>query len=135
MQMNTIKNYIIAITAMLTVGTMFSACDKLGGDNAINEVLPGTWSFSYTTSEEMDVEFEYELIIFHADGNCAITYDGGEETGTYRAGDATVLIDALNLEEPMLWRVISFSPYLIVAEYDFESKGQAITATITLEKV
>ena len=133
--MNTVKKLLIALIAMLATDTTFTACDKLGGDNAINEVLPGTWSFSYTTSEEMDVEFEYELIIFQADGNCAITYDGGEETGTYRAGDATVLIDALNLDEPMLWRVISFSPYQIVAEYDFESKGHTITATITLEKV
>ena len=133
--MKAIKKLIVAIVAMLATGTSFTACDELGGDNAINEVLPGTWSFSYTTSEEIDVEFEYELIKFQTDGHCAITYDGGEETGTYRAGDATVVIDAQNLGKPMLWRVISFSPYQIVAEYDFDSKGQTVTATITLEKV
>jgi len=123
--------------ALLTIALSLTACEELGGDDAISEVLPGHWAFSYTTSEELDLEFEYDMIIFNADGTCAITSESEEQYGTFRASDAVVVIEAEHTPngQPMLWKILSFSPYQIIAEYDYEDNGQRVTATINLEKV
>lgn len=131
------RKFLLGLFTLLTLGFCLMACEELGGDDAISEVMPGNWAFSYTTSEELDLEFEYELIVFNADGTCSITSDEGEMSGTYRASDAVVVIDAERTpnDRPMLWKILSFSPYQIVAEYEFEINGQSVTATIRLEKV
>jgi hypothetical protein len=129
------KRYMARLLTVLLVAWGTAACDELGGDNAINEVLPGTWTFSYETTDEIELEFEYELIVFNSDGTCSISYDGGAELGYYRAGDVTVVIEADKAKDPMVWKVLSFSPYQIVAEYEFDMNGRSVLATITLEKV
>lgn len=129
--------FLLGLVTLLTAGLGLTACEKLGGNDAIREVLPGQWSFSYTTSEELDLEFEYELVVFQTDGSCSINSETEELNGTYRASDDVVVIDADHTpnDKPMLWKILSFSPYRIVAEYEFEDNGQSVTATIYLEKV
>ena len=137
------------------------SCDKLddGGDEAINEVLVGTWSFSYELQSEDDVDlsFSYEQVIFRSDGTCAITYpdglkpvldaDGNETgeyeqaysalTGIYRASNAVIRIESSDVggeERVMLWVIQSFSEKRLTANYDFELDSQPVRAVVTLEK-
>ena len=126
-------------TLMVALLLPLTACDKLENGTAINEALPGKWSFSYTTSEEIDFSLSYEFLLFNADGTCAITYPDGQIEGRYRASDAVIRIEAAldnGKEDTYLWRVLSMSPYRIVTEYDYEeSESHKITLTLTLDKV
>lgn len=154
------RNRIIA--PLLAFLLLLAACDKLddSGDGAINSVLPGTWSFSYELQSDDDtgLAFEYEKVIFGADGTCAITYldhdepvldaDGNDTGqyvhvyealhGTYRASNAVIRIDSSEAdgqERTMLWAVRSFSDERIVADFDFDLDGQHVRAVVTLERV
>jgi len=118
---------------------LLSGCDKLddSGD-AISEILPGTWLFSYDLQSDEDpgLMFSYDQVIFTDDGNCVITYPGGQMDGTYRANGSVIRIDGIINGEThtMLWRVRSFARKKIVAEYDFELGRQHITAIVTLDR-
>jgi len=125
---------VMVLTALLTVG----GCEKLSRDgDAIMEVLPGKWAFTYETSENLGMEFNYDYVVFTADGHCAITFEGGQDEGTYRASDDAIAIDTGESLDGriMLWRVNSFSPYEVEAIYTFDWNGGTATATIWLEKV
>ncbi len=127
------KIHILLLSLLLLTG-----CEELSHDgNAIMEVLPGKWAFTYETSENLGMAFNYEYVVFQADGRCAITFEGGQDEGTYRASDDAIAIDAgesLN-GRVMLWRVSSFSPYQVTATYTFDWQGATTSATIWLEKV
>lgn len=115
-----------------------TACEELSQDDGvIREVLPGTWSFTYAADGDLGMELNYKLIIFNANGTCSITYDDGQLDGTYRTGDALIRIDSPDLGEDraLLWRLVSFSPYEVIATYLYEAGGQTITVTVTLTKV
>ena len=116
-----------------------AACDKLEDSDVTGETLVGRWAFSYKTSEPVDYELAYKQIVFNADGTCALTYDGGQLTGTYRASEAVIKIEGVldnGRQELMLWRVLSMSPYRIVTEYDLElNDDRSITLTVTLDKL
>lgn len=129
----------VALTALLlSVIPFVTACDELDRDgDAILEVLPGKWAFTYETSENLGMEFNYEYVVFNSDGRCAITFPGGQDEGTYRASDDAIAIDTGETLDGriMLWRVDSFSPYEVTATYTFDWQGTTATATIWLEKV
>lgn len=122
---------------LLFASALLSACERLGGNEAINAVICGTYTFTYETSEPLDMDFDYEYVVFRPDGTCALTYEDGELSGTYRAGDAAIVIEGEGTPDgkPMLWRVVSFSPYDILADYTFDNNGLPVTAVIKLEKL
>lgn len=115
-----------------------TACDKLEDSDVINETLPGTWTFSYKASEQLDFEMSFQCVIFRQDGTCSLTYTDGHEDGTYRASNAAIKIDA-NIDGELktyLWRVVEMSPYRVVAEYAHQMQGgREIMLTVTLEKL
>jgi len=118
---------------------LISGCDKLDDSgNAIAGVLPGTWLFSYELQSEQDtgLAFEYETVVFRPDATCTITYPDGQMDGTYRASGSVIRIDgSINGEaRSMLWRILSFSPKQVVAEYEFEWGDQSIMAVVTLDR-
>ena len=79
-----------------------------------------------------------EDVIFNTDGTCAITYTTGEMTGTYRASQDLIRIDAIADGEAhtMLWRVLSMSPSKIVAEYEHSfSNERKVKMTVTLNRL
>jgi hypothetical protein len=134
--MQTTQRFLSTI-AIVIVGLLLAACDKLEDGNAINEILPGMWGVSYTMSEEMDVSYDIDHLTFGDDGQCTIVSGEESMTGTYRASDAVIRIDYSynNEERTMLWRVLSMSPYKIVTEYDFDTGKQTVTATVTLDRI
>lgn len=120
-------------------GTL-TGCDKLSDDDdAVAELLPGTWAFSYEllSAEETGLSFTYDHVIFRKDNTVTITYPGGQMDGTYRAGSAEIRIEG-NLgdgqERLMHWVIQSFSDKRIKAEYKFEFNKQAVTALVTLDR-
>ena len=131
-------------TTLLSAATLASTaalltlagCEELSSDEAIGEGIQGTWTFSYDTSEELDMEFSYEHVIFRTDGTCALTYPDGQLEGTYRASEAVIAIDSEEFpnKEPMLWRITEFSPYAIVAQYILERGEGSVLITIRLER-
>jgi len=131
-----IRIAVLSVTYLIIL-SLISACDKLENGNAINEILPGLWAFSYQTDEELDVTIDYDNVMFANDGTCSISSANEILTGTYRASDAVIRID-YNLsgeERTMLWRIVSMSPYKIVSTYNFDYQQQNVNATVTLDRI
>ena len=124
---------------LLGLSLLAVGCDKLDdGDDAIMGVLPGTWLFSYELLSEVEtgLNFQYDRVVFRADGTCSITYPDGSMEGTYRAGSSVIRIEGESGGEQrtMLWRVKSFTKKQVVAEYEFEYDEQSVTAIVTLDR-
>ena len=132
--------YIFSIVSIVLIAGITVSCDKLSDDdNAIAELLPGTWAFSYELQSEEDtgLSFSYDHVIFRQDGTIAITYPGGEIGGTYRAGSTEIRIEGTlddGEERLMHWIILSFSDKQVKAEYKFELAGQTVTAFVTLDR-
>lgn len=128
---------VLAVVALLAM-LLNMACDELSKeDGGISEVVQGTWSFTYEIKGDLGLAFSYEHVIFNADGTCAITYPDGALHGTYQAGNGFIRIDSdetLNAK-PMMWRILSFAPYRVSAEYILELEDRDVLITICLEKV
>ena len=118
---------------------IITACDKLEDSDVTGEALIGRWAFSYKVSQPIDYELAYQHIIFQADGSCVLTYDGGQLSGTYRASEAVIRIEGTldnGRQQLMVWRVLSMSPYRVVAEYEHElSDERYVTFIVTLDKL
>ena len=127
------------LTLIITMMSLvLIACEELSQDDGVvRQVLPGTWSFTYEADGELDIALNYQLVIFRDDNTCSITYDDGQLDGTYRTGDALIRIESPDLGEdrPLLWRLVSFSPYEVVATYLYDAAAQPVTVTVTLTKV
>lgn len=137
--MKTIRDIFLLLSMLLMTGTL-TGCDKLSDDDdAVAELLPGTWAFSYEllSAEETGLSFTYDHVIFRKDNTVTITYPGGQMDGTYRAGSAEIRIEG-NLgdgqERLMHWVIQSFSDKRIKAEYKFEFNKQTVTALVTLDR-
>ena len=137
--MKTIRDIFLLLSMLLMTGTL-TGCDKLSDDDdAVAELLPGTWAFSYEllSAEETGLSFTYDHVIFRKDNTVTITYPGGQMDGTYRAGSAEIRIEG-NLgdgqERLMHWVIQSFSDKRIKAEYKFEFNEQTVTALVTLDR-
>lgn len=129
----------IAALLMLMLGMVLVGCDKLEDSDMTAETLPGKWSFNYHTSEELPYVLAYQFVVFNADGTCALTYSDGQLEGTYRASNAVIRIETTTddgQERTLLWKVLSMSPYKIVAEYTHRfNNDREVTMTVTLDKV
>ena len=125
---------------MLLMSVVLSGCDKLSDDDdAVTELLPGTWAFSYELQSEEDtgLSFSYDHVIFRQDGTVTITYPDGQIDGTYRAGSAEIRIEGQlddGQDRLMHWVIQSFSNQQIKAEYKFEFGEQMVTALVTLDR-
>ena len=125
---------------MMLISVALSSCDKLSDDDdAVAELLPGTWAFSYELLSEEDtgLSFSYDHVIFRQDGTVSITYPGGQIDGTYRAGSAEIRIEGQlddGQDRLMHWVILSFSNKQIKAEYKFEFGEQMVTALVTLDR-
>ena len=125
---------------MVLMAGMLTGCDKLSDDDdAIVELLPGTWAFSYELLSEEDtgLSFSYDHVIFRKDNTVTITYPDGQIDGTYRAGSAEIRIEGDlgdDLERMMHWVILAFSDKQIKAEYKFEFGEQTVTALVTLDR-
>lgn len=135
-----IKRYIfLLLSMMLMIGSLMS-CDKLSDDDdAIVDLLPGTWAFSYEllSEHETGLSFNYDHVIFRNDSTVTITYPDGQMDGKYRAGSAEIRIEgklADGQDRLMHWVIQSFSNKQIKAEYKFEYNEQAVTALVTLDR-
>ena len=98
------------------MASLLTGCDKLSDDDdAVAELLPGTWTFSYElqSEEETGLSFNYDHVIFRTDSTVTITYPGGQLDGKYRAGSSNKQIKA---------------------EYKFEYNEQSVTALVTLDR-
>ena len=87
---------IFLLVSMVLMAGMLTGCDKLSDDDdAIVELLPGTWAFSYELLSEEDtgLSFSYDHVIFRKDNTVTITYPDGQIDGTYRAGSAEIRIE------------------------------------------
>ncbi len=135
----TIRNIFFLVSCVLMSGTLIS-CDKLSDDDdAVADLLPGTWTFSYElqSEEETGLSFNYDHVIFRTDSTVTITYPGGQMDGKYRAGSAEIRIEgklADGQERLMHWIIQSFSNKQIIAEYKFEFNEQSVTAIVTLDR-
>lgn len=135
----TIRNIFLLVSCVLMSGTLIS-CDKLSDDDdAVADLLPGTWTFSYElqSEEETGLSFNYDHVIFRTDSTVTITYPGGQMDGKYRAGSAEIRIEgklADGQERLMHWIIQSFSNKQIIAEYKFEFNEQSVTAIVTLDR-
>ena len=135
----TIRNIFFLVSCVLMSGTLIS-CDKLSDDDdAVPDLLPGTWTFSYElqSEEETGLSFNYDHVIFRTDSTVTITYPGGQMDGKYRAGSAEIRIEgklADGQERLMHWIIQSFSNKQIIAEYKFEFNEQSVTAIVTLDR-
>ena len=131
---------IFLLVSMVLMAGMLTGCDKLSDDDdAIVELLPGTWAFSYELLSEEDtgLSFSYDHVIFRQDGTVSITYPGGQIDGTYRAGSAEIRIEGQlddGQDRLMHWVIQSFSNQQIKAEYKFEFGEQMVTALVTLDR-
>ena len=125
---------------MVLMAGMLTGCDKLSDDDdAIVELLPGTWAFSYELLSEEDtgLSFSYDHVIFRKDNTVTITYPDGQIDGTYRAGSAEIRIEGDlgdDQERMMHWVILAFSDKQIKAEYKFEFGEQTVTAIVTLDR-
>ena len=131
---------IFLLVSMVLMAGMLTGCDKLSDDDdAIVELLPGTWAFSYELLSEEDtgLSFSYDHVIFREDNTVTITYPDGQIDGTYRAGSAEIRIEGDlgdDLERMMHWVILAFSDKQIKAEYKFEFGEQTVTALVTLDR-
>lgn len=135
-----IKRYIfLLLSMMLMIGSLMS-CDKLSDDDdAIVDLLPGTWAFNYEllSEHETGLSFNYDHVIFRNDSTVTITYPDGQMDGKYRAGSAEIRIEgklADGQDRLMHWIIQSFSNKQIKAEYKFEYNEQTVTALVTLDR-
>ena len=135
----TTKLILFSILMLLATGTL-AGCDKLSDDDdAVVDLLPGTWAFSYElqSEEETGLSFNYDHVIFRRDSTVTITYTGGQMDGKYRAGSAEIRIEgqlADGQDRLMHWMILSFSNKQIKAEYKFEFNGQTVMALVTLDR-
>ena len=135
----TIRNIFQLLSITLMAG-MLAGCDKLSDDDdAVVDLLPGTWAFSYELQSEQDtgLSFSYDHVIFRKDNTVSITYPDGQMDGTYRAGGTEIRIEGDlgdGQERIMHWIILSFSDKQIKAEYKFDFDGQSVTAFVTLER-
>ena len=131
---------IFLLVSMVLMAGMLTGCDKLSDDDdAIVELLPGTWAFSYELLSEEDtgLSFSYDHVIFREDNTVTITYPDGQIDGTYRAGSAEIRIEGDlgdDQERMMHWVILTFSDKQIKAEYKFEFGEQTVTAIVTLDR-
>ena len=131
---------IFLLVSMVLMAGMLTGCDKLSDDDdAIVELLPGTWAFSYELLSEEDtgLSFSYDHVIFREDNTVTITYPDGQIDGTYRAGSAEIRIEGDlgdDQERMMHWVILAFSDKQIKAEYKFEFGEQTVTALVTLDR-
>lgn len=131
---------IFLLVSMVLMAGMLTGCDKLSDDDdAIVELLPGTWAFSYELLSEEDtgLSFSYDHVIFRKDNTVTITYPDGQIDGTYRAGSAEIRIEGDlgdDQERMMHWVILAFSDKQIKAEYKFEFGEQTVTALVTLDR-
>lgn len=131
---------IFLLVSMVLMAGMLTGCDKLSDDDdAIVELLPGTWAFSYELLSEEDtgLSFSYDHVIFREDNTVTITYPDGQIDGTYRAGSAEIRIEGDlgdDQERMMHWVILAFSDKQIKAEYKFEFGEQTVTAIVTLDR-
>ena len=125
---------------MMLMSVALSSCDKLSDDDdAVADLLPGTWAFSYElqSEEETGLSFSYDHVIFRKDSTVTITYPDGQIDGTYRAGNAEIRIEGQlddGQERLMHWVILSFSDKQVKAEYKFEFDEQTVTAIVTLDR-
>ena len=124
---------------MLMADTL-TGCDKLSDDdNAVADLLPGTWAFSYELQSEYEtgLSFSYDHVIFRKDSTVSITYPDGQMDGTYRAGNSEIRIEGDlgdGQERIMHWIIQSFSDKQIKAIYKFEFEEQTVNALVTLDR-
>ena len=137
--MKQISYIFLLVSVVLMAGTLTS-CDKLSDDDdAIVDLLPGTWAFSYELQSEHEtgLSFNYDHVIFRNDSTVTITYPDGQMDGKYRAGSAEIRIEgklADGQDRLMHWIIQSFSNKQIKAEYKFEYNEQTVTALVTLDR-
>jgi hypothetical protein len=137
--MKTIKYIFLLLSMVLTAATL-TCCDKLSDDDdAVADLLPGTWTFSYElqSEEETGLSFSYDHVIFRKDGTVSITYPDGQLDGKYLAGGTEIRIDGKlddGKERIMHWIILSFSDKQVKIEYKFEFNNQTITALVTLDR-
>ena len=135
-----IKRYIFLLLSMMLMTGSLMSCDKLSDDDdAIVDLLPGTWAFSYEllSEQETGLSFNYDHVIFRNDSTVTITYSDGQMDGKYRAGSAEIRIEgklADGQDRLMHWVIQSFSNKQIKAEYKFEYNEQTVTALVTLDR-
>lgn len=135
----TLRDIFLLLSIVLIAGSLAS-CDKLSDDDdAVAELLPGTWAFSYElqSEEETGLSFNYDHVIFRTDSTVTITYPGGQMDGKYRAGSAEIRIEgklADGQDRLMHWIIQTFSNKQIKAEYKFEFNEQSVTALVTLDR-
>ena len=134
------RRYISLLMSMMLMSVALSSCDKLSDDDdAVADLLPGTWAFSYElqSEEETGLSFSYDHVIFRKDSTVTITYPDGQIDGTYRAGNAEIRIEGQlddGQERLMHWVILSFSDKQVKAEYKFEFDEQTVTAIVTLDR-
>lgn len=135
-----IKRYIFLLLSMMLMTGSLMSCDKLSDDDdAIVDLLPGTWAFSYEllSEHETGLSFNYDHVIFRNDSTVTITYPDGQMDGKYRAGSTEIRIEgklADGQDRLMHWIIQSFSNKQIKAEYKFEYNEQTVTALVTLDR-
>ena len=133
-------SYIFLLVSVVLMAGLLTSCDKLSDDDdAIVDLLPGTWAFSYELQSEHEtgLSFNYDHVIFRKDSTVTITYPDGQMDGKYRAGSAEIRIEgklADGQDRLMHWVIQSFSNKQIKAEYKFEYNEQTITALVTLDR-
>lgn len=132
------RNKMMWLTVLFMALSLVS-CDKLEDSDVTQDILPGRWTFGYETDEPLDYELSYKLVIFNVDGTCALTFADGQLEGTYRASRDVIRIDASvgNGEvHTLLWRVLTMSPYRVVAEYEHQINDEnRVKMTVTLDKL
>ena len=132
--------YMFLLLSMVLIAGTLASCDKLSDDDdAVAELLPGTWAFSYElqSAEETGLSFNYDHVIFRTDSTVTITYPGGQMDGKYRAGSAEIRIEgrlADGQDRMMHWVIQTFSNKQIKAEYKFEFNEQSVIALVTLDR-
>ena len=134
-----IRYTFLLLSVVLMAGSLIG-CDKLSDDDdAVADLLPGTWAFSYElqSEEETGLSFSYDHVIFRKDGTVSITYPDGQLDGKYLAGGTEIRIDGKlddGKERIMHWIILSFSDKQVKIEYKFEFNEQTVIALVTLDR-
>ena len=134
-----IRYTFLLLSVVLMAGSLIG-CDKLSDDDdAVADLLPGTWAFSYElqSEEETGLSFSYDHVIFRKDGTVSITYPDGQLDGNYLAGGTEIRIDGKlddGKERIMHWIILSFSDKQVKIEYKFEFNEQTVIALVTLDR-
>jgi hypothetical protein len=134
-----IRYTFLLLSVVLMAGSLIG-CDKLSDDDdAVADLLPGTWAFSYElqSEEETGLSFSYDHVIFRKDGTVSITYPDGQLDGKYLAGGTEIRIDGKlddGKERIMHWIILSFSDKQVKIKYKFEFNNQTIIALVTLDR-